>query len=142
MGAQGRPHRSVLSFGVTSNPQPLAPEARDWRHYGSRTALMLSATIAVYVLSFGPIFNLTTTKIGKGYMRPAKFPNWADTVNAVYSPLVHVLAGHPQRIPYKALAWYVHLCDIGPSMELHHADDKDVEAAVQATAAKLKKEKH
>ena len=103
---------------------------------------MLSGAIAVYVLSFGPIFNLTTTKIGQGYMRPAKFPNWADTVNTVYSPLVHVLAGHPQRMPYKALAWYVRLCDFGPSTELDHGDDKDLEAAVEAMVAKLKKEKH
>jgi hypothetical protein len=109
----------------------------DWE-----TSIRLDTTVAVYVLSFGPIFNLTTARIGKGYMRPAKIPNWANTVNTVYWPLVHVLAGHPQGMPYKALAWYVRRCDFGPSMELDHGDNKDVEAAIEAVAAKIEKEKH
>jgi hypothetical protein len=88
--------RADQAFGMTSNSQTAALGAPGWKRYVSRTAITLFATVAVYVLSFGPIFNLTTTKIGKGYIRPARFPNWADTVNTLYSPLVHILAGHPQ----------------------------------------------
>lgn len=61
---------------------------------------MLFAAVAVYVLSFGPLWNLTTTKMGHGGMRPAKLPNCADAVNTVYAPLIHVLVTPP---PWNAL---------------------------------------
>jgi hypothetical protein len=125
---------------MTSRLQSHVHAGHDWRYYASRPVFMMFAAIVVYVLSFGPIWNLTTAKIGPGGMRPAKLPKCADAVNTVYAPLIHVLVTPPHGMPCKALSWYIRLCDLGPSIELDYGDPKKVEAEMNEALAKIKNE--
>jgi hypothetical protein len=79
---------------------------------GSRllSGLMLAVLAAgIYILSFGPVFRLTSDKVGPGQvvLRNARFPGWRKWTFVVYRPLFSVLGGKTGHWPGEALLSYV-----------------------------------